>query len=136
MSFVMAFLTSSGEMNPSLSGLSRVIWNPSFLSWFNGSKIEECSISVETMWRPLSLLALANPRIARLLLSVPPEVKIISDSRQFKICAVDFLTRSVAIRAFFPLVCCDAGLPYSSAKYGVMDFRASGSSAVVAALSR
>ena len=54
--------------------------NPSFSSARHGSRTAGCSTFVVMMWLPRRVYARAMPVIARLSLSVAPEVKMISFS--------------------------------------------------------
>ena len=113
---VNAFLMSSGFTNPSLSTSRYVTSNPSFSSCSNGLRTEECSIFVVMRCVPLSLFALAVPKIARLFASVAVPQKIISLARQFRILATVSRALSIAINDSLPFVCSASGFPYFSVK--------------------
>lgn len=130
---VRARATSSGFTNPSLSTSRYVTLNPSFSSCLNGSVTEECSIFVVIKWLPLSLFALAVPKIARLFASVAVPQKITSLDRQFRNFAIVSRASSTAIKASLPFSCRDSGFPYFSEKYGSIAFRTFGSKGVVEA---
>ena len=108
---VMASSICWGEMRPKASGARRTISQPSFSSWAMGSSTEGCSIWVVTMRRPTWRRAKAPPKIARLLDSVPPEVKVISSGWAERSFATDCRAWERACSARNPRACRDEGLP-------------------------
>jgi hypothetical protein len=77
-----------------------------------------------------------NPKIARLLDSVPPEVKIISCGRAFNISAIFLREASTAVLAFTPILVIEPGLPKLSVQNGFMAVSTSFLTGVVAEWSR
>ncbi len=68
--------------------------------------------------------------------SVPPEVKMISPGVQCSSSAIFLRADSMAARTFLPCAWVEDGLPKSSSIKGFIASNTSGSSGVVAALSR
>src|SRR5437867_4445655 len=97
------------------------------------SRLARCSMAVVTMWLPFSRYISATPLIARLIDSVPPEVKITSlGSRAPMSFASCSRARSTAFSAsqpkeWFRL----AGWPNFSVKYGIIASTTRGSTGVV-----
>ena len=83
-----------------------------------------------------SACARAPPLMARLSLSLPQLVKMISLARQFSTWAMRSRASSRARRARRPTPYTLDGLPQSSSQYGRMASKTRGSTGVVAALSR
>ena len=67
---------AAADTQPLASGVSRVISQPSFSSAPQAAATEGCSIAVVMICRPARFFAAAAPKTARLLASVPPEVKV------------------------------------------------------------
>ena len=88
------------------------------------------------IFRPIRFLAWAAPKRARLLASVPPLVKVSSSGRAPSRAATAARAASIRCRAAKPLVCREEGLPYSSVISSTAAWAASGSTGVVALLSR
>jgi len=72
------------------------------------------------------------PNSARLSLSVPPEVKTTSATRQFRSAATDSRARSTAARACWPRWWMELALPKCSDQNGRIASSTSGSRGVVA----
>src|SRR2546426_399018 len=72
---VSALRISSTSMTPSGCTGTYVTWNPCRSRRLNVSMLARCSMTVVTMWLPFSLYISATPLRARLIASVPPEVK-------------------------------------------------------------
>ena len=65
-------------------------------------------------------------RRIKLLASVPPEVKIISEGEAFKTLAICFRLFSITDLAFRPAACVDEGFPKVFSKTSVILFSTSG----------
>ena len=85
---------------------------------------------------PLSLLVKAILLRAKLLDSVPPEVKTISLGWAPMLWAITFRELSMASEAEFPNWWGEAELPYWSSIKGIIAFKTKGSILLVAALSK
>ena len=107
---------------------------PAASSRATGSAIAGCSIGLVTTC-PGEVSAPARPKTARLLASVPPEVKITSDGSAPRIRATVSLALSQARRADRPKACRLSALP-AARKYGRIASSTSGSNGVVALWSR
>ena len=95
-----------------------------------------CSTAEVTIRWPRALPAQAAPLSARLLASVPPDVKTISRGSAWRRVATRSCASSSAARAARPNACADDGLPNASVRYGSIASRTSRRSGVVAAWSR
>src|SRR5262245_6509998 len=97
------------------------------------SRLARCSMAVVTMWLPFSRYISAIPLIARLIDSVPPEVKISSfGSRAPMSFAIWSRARSTAFSASQPNEWLRlAGWPNFSVKYGIIASTTRGSTGVV-----
>src|SRR6185369_2846636 len=97
------------------------------------SRLARCSIAVVTMWLPFSRYISATPFIARLIDSVPPEVKTSSlGSRAPMIFPICSRARSTAFSASQPNEWLRlAGWPNFSVKYGIIASTTRGSTGVV-----
>ena len=107
--------SASGSMTPSLSGLTMRTSKPRCLSSGAHSRTASCSIAdTTTVLRRVSRsrTASASPKSARLSLSVPPEVKRISDGRTRgpRRRAMSLRADSSARAASRPGVCSELGL--------------------------
>ena len=72
---VTAWATASGSICPLWSGWMRVTFQPWSSRCFTAAPTEECSAVVVTISSARRFLASAAPKMARLLASLPPEVK-------------------------------------------------------------
>ncbi len=86
-----ASLSCSREISPSESTSSQVTENPCSSRNRMGAATAGCSISVVIKCMPCLRFAMAAPIMARLLASVPPEVKNNSVSFAFKVRQIFFL---------------------------------------------
>lgn len=125
--------TASGCIFPKGSGLTFDNSNPSYLAKYsNGRSTDGCSMAEVTKCRPRPFKARAVPNTARLLASVPPAVKMISDGRQTQSLATRSRNSSSEARAWRPTAWVLEGLPKISPWKGSMAARTAGSKGVVA----
>src|SRR3989442_1598994 len=130
---VSALRISSVSMTPSGCTGTYVTWNPCRSRRLNVSMLARCSMTVVTMWLPFSLYISATPLRARLIASVPPEVKTSSFGSRAPI-SVAILARaaSTAPSASHPNGWLRlAGCPNFSVKYGSIASTTRGSHGVV-----
>src|SRR5881396_2675852 len=130
---VSALRISSTSMTPSGCTGTYVTWNPCRSRRLNVSMLARCSMTVVTMWLPFSLYISATPLRARLIASVPPEVKTSSFGSRAPI-SVAILARaaSTAPSASHPNGWLRlAGCPNFSVKYGSIASTTRGSHGVV-----
>ena len=92
-----------------------------------------CSTDEVTIRWPRALPAQAAPFSARLLASVPPDVKTISRPWALSRRATRSWASSRAARAARPKACAELGFPNDSVRYGSIASRTSRRSGVVAA---
>ena len=131
-----AFLTSSGLTVPFLSTGTAVYSKPHFSRVLAEFSTEKCSMEETTMCFPFFCCAIAKPLSAKLLDSVPLPVKMISSGLPPINCATCPRANSIPSRGISPHSCRQEGLPKESVRYGSMTYRTSGSTGVVAVLSR
>src|SRR5438552_7624276 len=130
---VSALRISSTSMTPSGCTGTYVTWNPCRSRRLNVSMLARCSMTVVTMWLPFSLYISATPLRARLIASVPPEVKTSSFGSRAPI-SVAILPRAASTapsashqNGWLRL----AGCPNFSVKYGSIASTTRGSHGVV-----
>ena len=127
---------ASGSTRPVASTGTQATSKPHFARCSAAWPTAWCSIELTTRRLPCALPAHAAPLTARLLASVPPDVKTTSRAvppRQAASCSRD---SSRAFRAARPRVWADDGFPKAPPRYGSIASSASGRSGVVAAWSR
>ena len=130
-------LFKSSKLIWPVSSTSRyTILYPSWAKRFIGFMTEGCSILVVIIFLPISFLARTVPKIAVLLLSEPPLVKIISLSWALIVSASWWRAVSTTWRALRPNACWLEALPKSSAISLLIFSITFGSIGVVAALSK
>ena len=120
-SFLIESLNMSRSTTPYLSTERYVTSNPSCSSKnLHVSSTAECSVFDVITCLPFSRFARATPFIAKLSLSVPPDVNTMSTDSVPIVLAITSLEDSTALSAAWPLECTLDALPYSSLKYGIM----------------
>ena len=125
---------SPASARPWASTAGRLTRAPSASSRAIGSATAGCSMGEETRC-PEHGSDPASPKIARLLASVPPDVKITSSGSAPRILATVSFAASHARRARRPAACRLSALP-AARRWGRMASSTSGSSGVVALWSR
>src|SRR5439155_5931707 len=130
---VIALRISSTSMRPSGCTGTYVTSKPCRSSRLPTSSPGRCSMTVVTMWLPFSRYISATPLRARLIASVPPDVKTSSFGSRAPISAASCSrARSTAASASQPNGWLRlAGCPYFSVKYGSIASTTRGSAGVV-----
>ena len=115
-SFLIAFSRSEISIVPRVFTGRYVTSKPQRSSARHDSSTAGCSTDVVIICLPLSFIAYAAPFIAQLSLSLPPQVKYISQGFAFIQAAIRSLASSTAFRARLPMACRDEAFPYISEK--------------------
>ena len=110
--------TASGSTRPEPSTGAATTSKPNFSRWCAAWPTAWCSTALTTSRLPRALPAQAAPLTARLLASVPPEVRTISRAAPPRSAASRSCASSRALRAARPAACAEDGLPKAEVRNG------------------
>ncbi len=116
-----ALSSAARSMRPVLSTGTSESSKPPFFKSFSGLSTEMCSMLLASSFLPLAAFLPASPRMARLLASVAPPVKVMVSGPSAPISSATFIrASSSAVLAARPRECRAEGFP----KSGVRNFSA------------